>query len=89
MAEKRLVRSTDDRIFLGVLGGLAAYMKVDPTLVRALFVLLSVFSTGFPGLLLYIILAIVMPEGATLSGQVHDFGDNGYTKEQEEIKIGS
>lgn len=46
----------------GVCGGLAEYFDMDPTLVRIGFVLLSVLSTGFPGLIVYIILAFVMPE---------------------------
>ncbi len=46
----------------GVCGGIAEYFGVDPTLVRIGFVLLSLLSTGFPGLLVYIILAFVMPE---------------------------
>lgn len=46
----------------GVCSGIAEYFGVDPTLVRIGFVLLSLLSTGFPGLLVYIILAFVMPE---------------------------
>lgn len=45
----------------GVCGGIADYMHVDPTIVRLVYVLLSVFSAGFPGILVYIILAIVIP----------------------------
>lgn len=46
----------------GVCGGLADYINADPTVVRALFVLVSILSAAFPGILVYIILAIVMPE---------------------------
>ena len=46
----------------GVCAGIAEYFDFDPTLVRIAYVLLSFFSAGFPGLLLYIILAIVMPQ---------------------------
>ena len=57
--QKRLVRK-DKKIF-GVCGGLGEYFNMDPTLVRAAFlVALIIFGTG---LLLYIILAIVMPDG--------------------------
>ena len=56
--EKKLVRK-DKKIF-GVCGGLGAYFGIDPTLVRVLFVI-AVLGFG-SGLLLYIILAIVMPE---------------------------
>ena len=46
----------------GVLGGIGEYFGIDPTLVRVAFCCLSVFSAGFPGLLLYIILALVVPK---------------------------
>jgi len=45
----------------GVCGGLANWFGWDPTIVRVAYVLLSVLSAGFPGLLVYIILAIIMP----------------------------
>ena len=45
----------------GVCGGLAQWLGWDPTAVRILYVLVSIFSAAFPGLLVYIILAIVMP----------------------------
>jgi phage shock protein C len=46
----------------GVCGGLARYFDMDPTLIRAGYVLLSVLSAAFPGLLVYIILAVIMPK---------------------------
>jgi phage shock protein C len=58
---KKLVRSSN-RILSGVCAGIAEYLGWDVTMVRVLYLLLSLFSVGFPGLLLYIILAIVMPE---------------------------
>jgi phage shock protein C len=45
----------------GVCGGLANWLGWDSTAVRVLFVLISVFSAAFPGILVYIILALVMP----------------------------
>ncbi len=45
----------------GVCAGIAEYVGWDITLVRVVYAILSVFSAGFPGLLLYIILWIVMP----------------------------
>lgn len=45
----------------GVCGGLAEYINADPTIVRILYVLISIFSAGFPGVLVYIILAALMP----------------------------
>jgi len=58
---RRLTRSRDSMI-AGVCGGLAEYLNLDPSLVRVGYVILSVLSAAFPGLLLYIILWVVMPE---------------------------
>lgn len=58
--EKRLFKS-DDKKLAGVCAGLAEYFDLDPTLVRVAYAFLTVFSAGFPGVLLYIVLAIVMP----------------------------
>jgi phage shock protein C len=46
----------------GVCGGIAEALDWDPSLVRILYVAFSVCSTAFPGILVYIILWIVMPE---------------------------
>lgn len=48
----------------GVCSGLAEYFNVDPTLVRVGYACLSVFTAAFPGLLLYAIMALIMPEKA-------------------------
>jgi phage shock protein PspC (stress-responsive transcriptional regulator) len=47
----------------GVIAGLANYVGMDVTLARVLYVALSVISAAFPGLLVYILLWIVIPEG--------------------------
>jgi phage shock protein C len=63
MAEsKKLYRSRHDRQIAGVCGGLAEYFSLDPTVVRLVFVVLTLM--GGPGLLLYIVLALVVPEEA-------------------------
>jgi phage shock protein C len=56
--EKRLYRS-DNRLLLGVCGGIAEYFNIDATLVRLLWVLLSFL--GFSGVIIYIIAAFIMP----------------------------
>ncbi len=61
MLEGQLVRSRNDRMIAGVCGGLARWLGWDPTAVRILYVLLSFFSAAFPGIIVYIILAFVMP----------------------------
>lgn len=61
MSSKRLLRS-NNRIIAGVCAGIAEYFDVDPTLVRIIYALLSMSSAGFPGLLVYLILMIIMPQ---------------------------
>ena len=58
---KALRRSRSHRMLGGVCGGLADWLGWDPTLVRILYVLVSVCSAAFPGILIYAILWIVMP----------------------------
>lgn len=57
---KKLYRSSN-RILAGVCGGIAEYFDVDPTLIRVIYAALSFFTAAFPGVLLYIILMILMP----------------------------
>lgn len=79
MTDKRLVRVREGRMVLGVAAGIANYVNVDPVLVRLLFVLLALAS-GW-GVLIYIILAIVMPEADEPSAKANFFD------EEEEIVI--
>ncbi len=57
-----LRRSRKHRVIAGVCGGLAEWLDWDVTLVRVLYVVISIFSVAFPGILAYIILWILMPE---------------------------
>lgn len=59
--QKRLYRSTQDRMFAGVCGGIGEYLDVDPTLVRLVFVALTLLSSG-SGLVIYVILMLIVPE---------------------------
>lgn len=59
-----LRRSRQNRMIAGVCGGLAEWLGWDPTVVRVLYVVISVLSAAFPGIIAYIVLAIVMPESA-------------------------
>ena len=65
---KKLYRSSN-RIVAGVCGGLAEYLDVDPTLIRVIYAALSLFTVGFPGVLLYIILMILMPNYNQIDNQ--------------------
>ena len=57
-----LRRSSRDYLIGGVCGGLAEWLGWDPTLVRVLYVALSVFSAAFPGILVYVIMWIIVPQ---------------------------
>jgi phage shock protein C len=57
---KKLYRSSN-RIIAGVCGGVAEYFDLDPTLIRVIYLVLSLFSAAFPGVLLYIILMLMIP----------------------------
>ncbi len=56
-----LYRSRHHRMLAGVCGGLADWLGWSPTLVRILYVVVSIASAGFPGILVYLILWIAMP----------------------------
>ena len=57
----RLYRSPDDRMLAGVAGGLAENWKIDPSLVRIVWALLIVLTGGL-AFLVYVVMAIVVPE---------------------------
>lgn len=62
MAGTPLHRSRTNKVIAGVCAGLADWLGWDPTLVRILYVIISVFSAAFPGILVYLILWLVMPK---------------------------
>jgi phage shock protein PspC (stress-responsive transcriptional regulator) len=59
-----LHRSRSNRIIAGVCGGIANWLGWNPTMTRLLYVVLSILSVAFPGILVYIVLWIVMPQAA-------------------------
>ena len=61
-ARPGLKRSVDSRMIAGVCGGIAEWLGWDPTLVRIAFVAVSLLSAAFPGIIVYLILWVLMPE---------------------------
>ncbi|HJR13141.1 MAG TPA: PspC domain-containing protein [Rhodanobacteraceae bacterium] len=59
---RSLRRSRRDRMIAGVVGGLADYFGIDSGLARIVYVLVSIFSAAFPGILVYILLWILIPQ---------------------------
>jgi len=60
----KLHRSSSNRIIAGVCGGIAQWLGWSPTTVRVLYVVVSILSVAFPGILVYLILWVAMPQGA-------------------------
>lgn len=61
---KRLYRSQSDRMFSGLCSGLGEYMGIDPTVIRAIFALSSIFFFPLP-IIIYFVLMVLVPEEPT------------------------
>ena len=59
---KKLYLSTDDKKIFGVCGGIAEYFNADATVVRLAFVFITIITGVFPGILGYLIAAVVIPK---------------------------
>jgi phage shock protein PspC (stress-responsive transcriptional regulator) len=62
MTTNPLVRSRSERIFAGVCGGFAHWLGWKPFTFRVLYVVVSILSAAFPGILVYLVLWLVMPQ---------------------------
>jgi phage shock protein C len=58
-----LRRSRSNRMIAGVVAGLAKYFGLDPALARVLYAVVSIVSAAFPGILVYVLLWAIVPEG--------------------------
>jgi phage shock protein C len=63
-ASRRRLCKSSSALLAGVCGGLAEWMNWDPTLVRVGYVLATLLIAAFPGIIIYLILALVMPRAA-------------------------
>ena len=59
---KKLYKSTNNKMLSGVCAGFADFIGIDPTIVRVIYALASFFTGGFQGVIIYIMLAIIIPE---------------------------
>lgn len=73
--QKRFYRNLDNNVAGGVCSGLGAYFKIDPVILRVLFVILSFPLAGFPAVL-YLILWIIFPPAITTAQKMEMSGDN-------------
>lgn len=81
--KKRLAKSPNNIVLTGSLAGIAEWLGIDPTIVRVLFVIISFFSAAFPGFLVYIILAMVMPSGRKNRG---NYNNNPYDNYNQNVR---
>jgi phage shock protein C len=63
-----LKRSRRHRVIAGVCGGIAEWLGWDPTVVRVLYVLISIMSVAFPGILVYVLRWLIMPKAPDACG---------------------
>lgn len=61
MARSNGLHRSDDKLIAGVCGGIAEWLDWSPILVRLLYVVVSVVSAAFPGIIVYLFLWILMP----------------------------
>jgi len=69
--KKQIFRSRENKMIGGVCAGLAAYFNLDPTLVRLMYVLVSLASVGI-GIVVYIVMVLVFPEEPLQSSETGD-----------------
>ncbi len=64
--KKLLYKSEDNKILEGVCAGVAEYFELDPTLVRAGYAFVSIITGVMPGLIAYVVLAVIMPKKSAI-----------------------
>lgn len=67
-----LYRSRQHKMIAGVCGGIADWLGWDPTVVRVLYVVVSIVSVAFPGILCYLLLWVIMPKGPRMDDTARD-----------------
>lgn len=80
---KKLYRSDDNKVLLGICGGIGEYFNIDPVIVRL--ILLALIFLGFSGIIVYIIAAFIVPKKPQANGPVY-YTSSGKSK-RENIKI--
>lgn len=68
---KRLTKSRNNVVVSGVLGGISEFIGIDPTIIRVIYIILALFTAGFPGFMLYIVLMIIMPSDRSNANNYH------------------
>ena len=79
MGNKKLYRSTENKVFCGVCGGLSDYFNIDVTIIRVLWALITIFSALFGGVIAYVICAAIIPEASGGSSGYKSASADSYT----------
>jgi phage shock protein C len=83
---KRLYRSSDQKIFLGVCGGLGEYFEMDPTLIRIIFAVSTLLAGT--SIAVYAVLALIMPSESSLEDDPRTAAQNTINEASEEVRKG-
>lgn len=81
---KRLFRSRTNRVIFGVFGGLGDYFKVDPVILRLGYLLLTIFTGIAPGIFVYLVAGLIVPNAPLPGEPIHVAPDEVHTKDKEE-----
>jgi phage shock protein PspC (stress-responsive transcriptional regulator) len=76
MARNPLQRSRSNQVIAGVCGGFAEWLGWKPTNFRVLYVVVSILSAAFPGILVYLVLWLVMPREPNATSAAEPFPTN-------------
>ena len=69
---KRLYKSADNKVVMGVLGGFGEYFNIDPVILRVLYAGISIFTAIIPGIIAYLVAALLMPNNPNpVTHEVH------------------
>lgn len=64
--KKKLYKTRNGAMIFGVLKGISEYVHIDVTIIRIIYILLALFTTFFPFLILYFLLAWILPDKKNL-----------------------
>lgn len=59
---KKLYKSNKNKVLVGVVGGIGEYFNIDPVILRIIWILLFTFSGFVPGIIAYLIAALIVPK---------------------------
>lgn len=86
---RRLTKSASDRVIAGVLGGLAQYWHFKPNVIRVVYLIFTALTSFVPGIVIYLMLAVLMPDDPHKPNQWHslmDLFNQGHHAKQPERK---